>query len=112
MSKEKENKIQDFIIMPDRDSFTIRENKLQKVKKTSNKYMNNNWTGIGHVSDFNKMKDKQDKPIENEVKKNNNPNITQETNNKNKNKTSSEKTIKEEDGNKKENSGGNIMWLF
>jgi len=42
LSKEKENKIQDFIIMPDRDSFTIRENKLQKVKKTSNKYMNNN----------------------------------------------------------------------
>ena len=29
--KEQENKILDSIVMPDRDSFTIRENKLQKV---------------------------------------------------------------------------------
>lgn len=112
LSKEKEDIIQDFIVMPERDSFTIRENKLQKIKNKSNKYKHNNRTGIGHISDFNKMEDQQDKPKENEVKKNNNPNITQEMNNKNKNKTSCEKTIKEEDASKKENSEGNINTVY
>ena len=42
LSKEQENKIQDFIEMPDRDLFIIRENKLQKINiKTGSKYMSN-----------------------------------------------------------------------
>ena len=48
-SKDEDYKIKDFILMPDRDLFKIRENKLQKVKKAANKFINNNRAGIGHV---------------------------------------------------------------
>ena len=53
LSKEQENKIQDFFEIPDRDSFTIRENKLQKVNiKTGIKYVSNLRSGIGSISEL------------------------------------------------------------
>ena len=104
LSMGKENKIQDYIIMPDKDSFTISENKLQKFnKKTANKYMNK--AGIGSVSDISKMKEK---PKEKEVPINNKPKIPQETKNLNKNKTNTENPVKTEETDcKKEKAGIN-----
>ena len=106
--KGQENKIQDFIVMPDRDSFTIRENKLQKVnKKQGNKYVKNSRSGIGSVSDISKMKDKsQEKNVQNINK----PKISQKINNQNENKKCIENLGNiEENAKKEENTGGQKM---
>ena len=95
--------------MPDRDSFTIRENKLQKVNiKTGSKYVSNLISGIDSVSDINKMND--NKPIKKDVPKINKPKITQEMNNKNENEKSKENQGNTKEGAKiGENSGGQKM---
>ena len=54
LPKKYADKIQDFIIMPNRDSFSINENKIQEKKKNKNKETSsimNSRSGISKVSD-------------------------------------------------------------